>query len=152
MKTDTKKQKNSVDTMIQLHMCANPEYLSVARAAVRQIAQISGLKKSETEQITLAVVEALTNVIRHSYGGPCDKPIIIKFNKINYPDEKKAALEIIIRDFGEQVDPKSIEGRNLDEVEPGGVGVHIMQSIMDETEFKKAEDRGMLLRMIKFIE
>ena len=137
--------------MIQLHMCASPEYLSVARAAVRQVAQISGLKKSETEQITLAVVEALTNVIRHSYGGPCDKPIIIKFNKINYADER-TALEIVIRDFGKQVDPKTIEGRDLDEVEPGGVGVHIMQSIMDETEFEQAEDRGMLLRMIKFIE
>jgi len=151
MKTDTKNQKNSMDTMIQLHMCANPEYLSVARAAVRQVAQISGLKKSETEQITLAVVEALTNVIRHGYGGPCDKPIVIKFNKIHYADER-TALEIVIRDFGKQVAPKTIEGRDLDEVEPGGVGVHIMQSIMDETEFKQAEDCGMLLRMIKFIE
>ncbi len=73
-------------------------------------------------------------------------------NDQNYPDEKKAALEITIRDFGKQVDPKSIEGRDLDEVEPGGVGVHIMQSIMDETEFKQAEDCGMRLRMIKFIE
>lgn len=152
MKTDTKKQKNSTDTMIQLHMCANPEHLGVARATVRQIGQISGLKKSETEQITLAVVEALTNVIRHSYGGPCDKPIVIKFNKVDCPDEKKAALEITIRDFGEQVDPKTIEGRDLDEVEPGGVGVHIMQSIMDEIEFKQAENNGMKLRMIKFIE
>ena len=151
MKTDTKKQKNSMDTMIQLHICANPEYLCVARAAVRQVAQINGFEKSETEQITLAVVEALTNVIRHGYGGPCDKPIVIKFNKINYADERMA-LEIVIRDFGKQVDPKTIEGRDLDEVEPGGVGVHIMQSVMDETEFKQAEDCGMLLRMIKFIE
>ena len=150
MKTDTKKQKNSVDTMIELQMCANPEYLSVARAAVRQVAQISGFKKNETEQITLAVIEALTNVIRHSYGGPCDKPIVIKFNKIHYADERMA-LEIVIRDFGKQVDPKTIESRNLDEVEPGGVGVHIMQSIMDETEFKQAENCGMLLRMVKFI-
>ena len=137
---------------IELRICANPEYLCVARAAIRQVVQISGLKKSETEQITLAVVEALTNVIRHGYGGPCDKQIVIKVNKIKCPDEKKMALEIVIRDFGKRVDPKTIEGRDLDEIRPGGVGVHIIQSIMDKTEFKQAEDSGMLLRMIKFIE
>ena len=152
MKNDTKNQKSSMDTKIELHMCANPDHLCVARAVARQVAQISGLKKKETEQITLAVVEALTNVIRHSYGGSCDKPIVIKFNKIKYPDEKKMALEIVIRDFGKRVDPKTIEGRDLDEIRPGGVGVHIMQSVMDKTEFKQAEDCGMLLRMIKYIE
>ena len=152
MKNDTKNQKSFMDTKIELHMCANPDYLCVARTTARQVAQVSGLKKKETEQITLAVVEALTNVIRHSYGGPCDKPIVIKFNKIKCPDEKKMALEIVIRDFGKQVDPKTIEGRDLDEIRPGGVGVHIMQSVMDKTEFKQAEDRGMLLRMIRYIE
>jgi len=152
MKTDTKNQKSSIGTEVELRMCANPYYLCVARAADRQVAQIKGLKKDEIEQITLAVVETLTNVIRHSYGGPCDKPIVIKFNNINYPDEKKMALEIVIRDFGKQVDPKTIKGRDLDEVRPGGVGVHIMQSIMDKTEFEQAEDCGMLLRMIKYIE
>jgi len=152
MKNDTKKQNSSMNTKVELHICANPDYLCVARSAVRQVAYISGLEKNETEQLTLAVVEALTNVIRHSYGGPSDKPIIIKFNKINCPDGKKPALEIVIRDFGKQVDPKTIEGRNLDDIKPGGVGVHIMQSVMDKTEFKKAEDCGMLLRMIKYIE
>ena len=132
-------------------MCANPDYLSVARTAVRQVAQAVGLKESESESITLAVVEALTNVIRHSYGGPCDKHIIVKLNKISYSNEKQAALEIIIRDFGKQVDPKSIKGRDLDELRPGGVGVHIMQSVMDEIEFTPAEGCGMQLRMVKYI-
>jgi anti-sigma regulatory factor (Ser/Thr protein kinase) len=140
-----------MDSMIQLSICANPEYLCVARAAVRQVAQLSGFEKGEIGQITLAVVEALTNVIRHSYGGPCDEPIIIKFNKIDCANEK-TALEIVIRDFGKQVDPKNIEGRDLDDIKPGGVGVHIMQSVMDEVEFKQAQDRGMLLRMIKFMD
>lgn len=151
MGTDTQNKKHLMDSMIQLNICANPDYLCVARAAVRQVAQICGFEKSETGQITLAVVEALTNVIRHSYDGPCDEPIIIKFNKIDCAD-KRTALEIVIRDFGKQVDPTTIEGRDLDDIKPGGVGVHIMQSVMDEVEFKQAQDRGMLLRMIKFID
>ena len=148
MKTDT---RNSIGTMIELHICADPVYLSVARAVVRQVAEICGVNKSETEHITLAVVEALTNVIRHGYGGPCEKQINISFRQVKCPDGK-LALEIVIRDFGKQVDPKIIEGRDLDELEPGGLGVHIIHSVMDETEFKAAPDSGMLLRMLKFIE
>ena len=93
MKTNVKNQKSSTDTKIELRMCANPDYLRVARTATRDVAQAIGLKDDEIEKITLAVVEALTNVIRHSYGGPCDKPIIIKLNKVSFPGVKKAGLE-----------------------------------------------------------
>jgi anti-sigma regulatory factor (Ser/Thr protein kinase) len=97
------------------------------------------------------VEEALTNIIRHSYGGPCDKPIVVKLNKIGYGDKNAPALEIVIRDFGKQVDPESIKGRDLAEFRPGGVGVHIMRSVMDEIEFSPADDCGMQLRMVKYI-
>ncbi|MCP4608698.1 MAG: ATP-binding protein [Planctomycetes bacterium] len=152
MKTNVKKQKSSTDTKIELRMCANPDYLRVARTATRDVAQAIGLKENDIETIILAVVEALTNVIRHSYGGPCDKPIIIKLNKINYPDVKKAGLEIVIRDFGKQVDPENIKGRDLDELKPGGVGVHIIHTAMDEVEFTPGDDCGMQLRMVKYLD
>ncbi|MHC4455884.1 MAG: ATP-binding protein [Planctomycetota bacterium] len=151
MNTDTKKQENSTNTQIELRICANPEYLSVARTAVRQVVQVLGLEEDKGEPITLAVVEALTNVIRHSYGGPCEKPIIIKLNKIEHGNKNKPALEIVIRDFGKQVDPKGIKGRDLAELSPGGVGVHIIRSVMDEIEFSNADDCGMQLRMVKYI-
>ena len=152
MKTNVKNQKSFTDTKIELHMCANPDYLRVVRTATRDVAHTIGLKDDEIEKITLAVVEALTNVIRHSYGGPCDKPIIVKFNEINYPDAKKAGLEIVIRDFGKQVDPENIKGRDLDELKPGGVGVHIMHTAMDEIEFTRGDDCGMQLRMVKYLD
>ena len=152
MKTNVKNQKSSTDTKIELRMCANPDYLRVARTATRDVAQAIGLKDDEIEKITLAVVEALTNVIRHSYGGPCDKPIIIKLNKVSFPGVKKAGLEILIRDFGKQIDPENIKGRDLNEIEPGGVGVHIMHTTMDEVEFTRGEDCGMQLRMVKYLE
>jgi len=152
MKTNVKNQKSVTDTQIELHMCANPDYLRVVRTATRDVAQAIGLKDDEIEKITLAVVEALTNVICHSYGGPCDKPIIMKLNKINFPDAKKAGFEIVIRDFGKQVDPENIKGRDLDELKPGGVGVHIMHTAMDEIEFTRGDDCGMQLRMVKYLD
>jgi anti-sigma regulatory factor (Ser/Thr protein kinase) len=151
MSTDTKKQQSCTDTQIELQICANPEYLSVARTAVRQVTKVVGLKEDKNESVALAVEEALTNVIRHSYGGPCDKPIIVKLRKVGYGDQNKSALEIVIRDFGRQVDPESIKGRDLGELETGGFGVHIIYSVMDDVRFCPANDCGMELRMVKYI-
>ena len=152
MKTDVKNQKSLTEAKIELRMCASPDYLRVARTATHDVAQAIGLKDNEIETITVAVVEALTNVMRHSYGGPCDKPIIVKLNKISYPDVKKAGLEILIRDFGKQVDPEDIKGRDLDELKCGGVGVHIIRAAMDEVEFTRGDDCGMQLRMVKYLD
>lgn len=152
MKTDIENKKRLTETKIELRMCANPDYLRVARTATHDVAQVIGLKDDEIETITLAVVEALTNVMRHSYGGPCDKPIIVKLSKINYLDLKKAGMEIVIRDFGKQVDPEDIKGRDLDELKPGGVGVHIMHAAMDEVEFTRGDACGMQLRMVKYLD
>ncbi len=151
MNVDMKKQQSSANTQIWLHICAKPEYLCVVRMAVRQVSQVIGLEEDKRESVTLAVEEALTNIIRHSYGGPSAKHIIIKLNKINRGDKNKPALEIVIRDFGKQVEPESIKAGDLGKVRPGGVGVHIIRSVMDEIEFSRADDCGMQLRMVKYI-
>jgi anti-sigma regulatory factor (Ser/Thr protein kinase) len=149
--TDSQKSWSSANTQIELRMQANPDFLCVARTVVRQTAGLFGLDEDKAEPITLAVVESLTNIIRHSYGGPCDKPIIVGLNKICCGDDGKSAIEIVIRDFGKQVDAEVIKGRDPGEVRPGGMGVHIIHSVMDEVEFSNAGDCGMRLRMIKYI-
>jgi anti-sigma regulatory factor (Ser/Thr protein kinase) len=60
-------------------------------------------------------------------------------------------LECDVRDFGRQVDPSTIRSRSLDEVRPGGLGVHIIRSVMDEVEYSRAEGGGMRLRMLKYL-
>ena len=45
-----------------------------------------------------------------------------------------------------------MKGRNLDDLKPGGVGVHIIHTAMDEVEFKQGDDCGMQLRMVKYLE
>jgi len=148
--TETKEKRSSTKTRIELHMLADPEYLCVARAVVRQVARILGLEEDQSELVALGVEEALTNIIRHSYGGPCDKPIIMKLSKIDHCDKGKSALEIGIRDYGRQVDPKSIKAPEPEGLGLGGRGVHIMESVMDELDFSRADGGGMHLRMLKY--
>lgn len=150
-KSDAKKSESLTNSQIELRIHANPDYLCVARTAVRQTLGIFGLQEDKAESITLAVVEALTNIIRHSYGGPCEKPIIVKLNKIFSGDKNRPAIEIVIRDFGKQVNTDAIKSRDLDELRPGGVGVHIIHSVMDKVEFSHAGDCGTQLRLVKYM-
>lgn len=65
------------------------------------------------------------------------------------PERHPDALRIIIEDEARQVDPSQIKSRNLDEVRPGGLGVHIIKSVMDEAVYQPRERIGMRLTMLK---
>ena len=142
---------SSVCRQIELHMSSNPEYLRVARLAVRQVCLALGFAEKTCEMIVLAVDEALANVIRHGYGGPCDEQITVRLNKIDRAPDGREALEIVVRDYGKKVDPDTIKGRDLDQVRPGGLGVHLIQTVMDEVEYCSAQGQGMVLQMKKYL-
>ena len=136
---------------VEIRIGAHPEYLVLTRLVAQKMSVLAGLSESDADGITLAVEEALTNVIRHGYGGPCSEPIIVRIAKTYRDCADVEALEVEIRDFGKQVEPETIKSRDLDDVKPGGLGVHIIQSIMDEVTYSPMGDGGMLLRMVKQI-
>ncbi len=123
--------------------------LPVVRSALARMAELEGMAAEDIHKITLAVDEALANVIKHGYGGPCDKPIHIKLEGFDEPDGR-GGIRVEVRDHGRQVDPHTIKGRDLDDVRPGGLGVHIMRTVMDKVEFSCPIDGGMHLEMVKY--
>jgi len=136
---------------VEIRLSADPSCLCIVRSAVQKAAEITGFAQSEVDAIILAMEEALANIIRHGYGGPCKQPIVIKLKKIPPGKQESGGLEIIIRDFGQQVDPREIKSRDLDDIKPGGLGVHIIKSAMDQVEYSCPADGGMQLRMFKEI-
>jgi len=130
-----------------LRIRSDPSELRVARDAVRATAEAAGFSPHDVAHITLAVDEALSNVIRHGYGGPCDQPIDLGITHTH--DAHGHTLRVVIRDFGKQVNPDMICGRPLDEVRPGGLGVHIIRSVMDEVVYEAVEGGGMRLTLRK---
>jgi len=136
---------------VEIRIAAHPAYLCVVRAAVRKLAEILGVAEETIDSVTLAMEEALANVIRHSYGGPCDRPIIVKVGRTALKEAAGVGLEVVIRDFGRAVDPATIKSRSLEDVRPGGLGVHIIHSVMDEVEYSCPLAGGMQLRMVKRI-
>lgn len=149
---------------IRLQLMSNPQYLSGARELVGAVAKRLGFADEACGKIALAVDEALCNVIRHGYSREPNRPIWISIWPVNSTavckadslsqvgagcDTLPSALRIVIEDEADQVDPDVIRSRDLEEIRPGGLGVHIIRAVMDEVRYEKRDKVGMRLTMIK---
>ncbi len=132
---------------ISLKMLSNPLYLSGARDLVSSVARRLGFSDASCGQIALAVDEALCNVIRHGYERREDAPIWISL--LPFKDDQGDALRIVIEDEAKQVDPSTIKSRDLEQIRPGGLGVHIIREVMDDAMYEKRENVGMRLTLVK---
>lgn len=132
---------------IRLELVSDPIYLAGARELVSAVARRLGFNDEGCGQIALAVDEALCNVIRHGYDKRRDGPIWLSLWPASPGGE--AGVTIVIEDEARQVDPAEIRGRDLDEIRPGGLGVHIIREVMDEVRFERREKVGMRLTLVK---
>jgi anti-sigma regulatory factor (Ser/Thr protein kinase) len=117
----------------------------VVRALVERMAQLAGFDDGQVGRIILAVDEACTNIIRHQYGGRHDQRIDIEA----WVDPCKGRVRFTLRDYGPSRDPRLFRGRDLAEVRPGGLGMHIIRDVMDEVVYEEAPGGGMQLRLCK---
>jgi phosphoserine phosphatase RsbU/P len=125
---------------------ARPEELSAIRTALGGTMRRLGCGESMVGDVVLAVDEACQNIIRHAYkGGEGD--IVLNI------DREDDRLVIRLMDFAPAVDVAKIQPRPLDEVRPGGLGTHLMRSIMDSVDFlPPPAGIGNLLHMVKRID
>jgi anti-sigma regulatory factor (Ser/Thr protein kinase) len=138
---------NSNPCDLCLELVSNPLYLCGVREMVAQISRRLGFTDSQCSQIALAIDEALTNIMKHGYERRIDGRIWLRLKPTT--DARGSALEVIIEDEAKQVDPCQIKGRDLEDIRPGGLGVHIIKEVMDEVRYEKRNGAGMRLTMIK---
>jgi len=126
--------------------------LCVVRNALGELAAKLGFSEADCRAVVLAVDEALTNIIRHAYLGDSERPIEVSFRRIHLPLNGKSrdALEIVLEDRGAKANPKKLCGRALEDVRPGGLGLHFIRESMDTVEFSRRWGRNQL-RLVKFL-
>lgn len=134
---------------VLLRLTSHPRYLSGARELVTATARRLGFDETVGCQIALAVDEALANVIRHGYGSQPDRPIWVSIWPLGSSVDDAAGMRIMIEDEAAQVEPDQIKGRDLEDIRPGGLGVHIIRKVMDHACYEKREGGGMRLVMEK---
>lgn len=129
-----------------LRFPARSYQLREIRCIVEKAMQHLGCEEVEADAIVLAINEACMNIIQHGYGVDTSGEIILEI----FEDTQDILFRIT--DFAETVDDTKIKPRSLDEVRPGGLGVHIIQEVMDKVEFIKPKSgQGNILELRKRI-
>jgi serine/threonine-protein kinase RsbW len=138
--------------LLRLELPSNPEILCVVRSAVMCLTEELGFPAAECRALTRAVDEALANIIRHAYGGRPGQPIELLCRRMQdrTGGRQRAGLEIVLEDQGAAADRKKLCGRSLDEVRPGGLGLHFIQNGVDVMQYTSQAHRNRL-RLVKYL-
>ncbi len=121
---------NTAATLLaELRFPARAEHLQELRTAVRTAALQCGCAQPLAEQLTLAVNEAAMNIIQHAYREAPTGEIILEIHN-NGPE-----LVFRLLDFATPVDRNALQSRDLDEIRPGGLGLHLIRTVMDKVEY-----------------
>ena len=126
----------------RFELIASSEVLSPFRKELRQILSQAGWEKKTTEEILLAVDEALTNIIRHAYQGKPGKMTVF----VAATDDR---IEIVLEDGGKKFDPTQVPSPELPCHRPGGLGIHFIRTIMDQMIYDDQDPATNRLRLIK---
>ncbi|HUL35933.1 MAG TPA: ATP-binding protein [Candidatus Eisenbacteria bacterium] len=142
---------NRPGLLLKLELESNPEALCLVRATIERAAEVLEFPEADTRAIVRSVDEALANVIRHAYGGKAGLPIEVRCNRVLAKSNRAGArgLEILLEDEGDPQKPSEFKGRRLDEVRPGGLGLHFIRQSMDVVEFSRKKGKNQL-RLVKY--
>jgi len=136
----------AADPDIHLEMWSQPRLLSASRSMIAHLARRLGFDEITAGQVSLAIDEALCNVINHGYERRTDGRIWLS---VWATEDDPAEIAVVIEDRAKTVDPSQIQGRDLDDVRPGGLGVYIMREVMDVVQYERRPGGGMRLTMRK---
>lgn len=135
---------------VHIQLLSQPRYLCGARELILATMSRFGFNDLACSQIALAVDEALANVICHGYERCPSGMIWVSIWPLDESEDGAVAgARIVIEDEARQVEPEQIKGRNLEEIRPGGLGVHIIREVMDHVEYSKRDGCGMRLVLEK---
>jgi sigma-B regulation protein RsbU (phosphoserine phosphatase) len=136
------------EKVLELRVPAKAERLTLVRAVVRQAAQTAGCNDGLSSKLVIAVNEACMNVIQHAYGGDETGEMVLEI----YQD-RGSYIRFRLVDYAKPVDLTKIKSRDLNDIRPGGLGVHFISEIMDGFEIGHLEGgKGNFLEMKKSID
>jgi anti-sigma regulatory factor (Ser/Thr protein kinase) len=142
---------NETQLVAELRLPALPDRLALVRGCVREAAKLAGCDEATVENLVLAVNEACMNVIQHGYGFAPNQEMLLRMRQEQ--EQERGALIFELFDHAQAVIVEEVKPRPLDEIRPGGLGVHLIRTIMDEVSFVEPPPGfGNLLRMVKRLE
>ncbi len=120
-----------------LQLPAELEHLPTFLDHVRQAIEVAGLADAHGIRLELAVEEALVNVFHYAYAGQ------------NHPGVAEEGLTVEIIDEGPPFDPLARPDPDttleLDQRQPGGLGIFMIQKLTDEVRYRRDNSQNVLM-------
>lgn len=113
----------------EIEFASHPGNLCLVRNFVRQFLKPLAFTEVEKDLIILGLDEACTNVIRYAYHQEPDQLICLVC------EQRKNGVVFRLRDFGTQCEADKLQGRPLDLVQPGGLGIHLIRKAFDQVDY-----------------
>ena len=126
---------------IKMEITANPAYVRIIRLTTSGIANKVGFCMDDIEDLKVAVSEACTNAIKHS----SDDRFTIIYTMI------ENGLTIDIIDNGNGYDTSSINEPDIENLKESGMGLFIIEALMDEVSIESQEGKGTSIKMTKYL-
>lgn len=119
------------------------------RLVVEQEAVHFGFDSETAYRMALAVDEAVTNIIKHSYNGNPASVFELEIGTL------KDRFEVVLTDHGRSFDPNSLPRldmkRYFELCMRGGLGVHIIKLVMDDVVYNVMSNKTNQLRLVKYL-
>jgi Anti-sigma regulatory factor (Ser/Thr protein kinase) len=133
----------AVKASLTISFPSQTSFLGLVREITKRMAESAGFSAGTAERLALAVDEATTNVIEHAYKGAADQEIELRF------EDRGAEFRVELIDTGKMVDPRTVPRVDLErfvtERRTGGLGMHLMEKIMDSVTFRRSARRNVCL-------
>jgi len=134
----------TAQTKVSLELLSDPCRAAGLRDRVREfLAQAGMADGTELERFVLAVHEAFANIVEHAYQGRHDGRILVVMEDLG------DRVRVCLRDFGRQPREEDLCPRDLDELRPGGLGLHFIEAGADEYAYDTSFERGTQLHLVK---
>ena len=115
----------TMQTLLELRFPARADEMRQVRAQLRAALDAQEVAPELRDRLVLAVDEACTNIIRHAYRDCTPGGIALRLTR------ERDMLGFELRDEAPCVDPTRIRPRDLSEFRAGGMGVALIDQLMD---------------------
>jgi serine/threonine-protein kinase RsbW len=126
----------------KLQFTSHTANLVVMRSFVRKFLNDFPFSEKERALIVLGIDEACTNVIRYAYDLRDDRPMALSIEAL------RSCIRLRLRDYGTKTAPHLMRGRSLNDVKPGGIGLHLIRHAFDKVDYN-LKTRGTELVLTK---
>lgn len=131
----------------RIHVLSRASALQPLRHLFCSLIEKYNFSANSVNDVVMALNEACMNVIQHAYCNLNDGEIIVEIVK------QDNGLLIRVIDYAQHSDLSKIQSRELDDVRPGGLGVHLIETLVNKVEYKNMQgDSGNILELHKYFD